>query len=193
VGLTLALAAAAFVLPRNVLSEVERDAAGAVGTDNSKLTQDQRELLEFKATLAALDDALMRNHLENYYTLNNRLGKMMERELRQSSERLRAAEEAQKQQRAAQRMRATMGSSGIEFLDLDRDPSPVQTEQLDIASAKERAKEMRQILERFDALQVNLHEQDTRAYARNAALLDKFLELMRAEGVTTSNVADTRK
>ena len=191
-GLTLALALAAFVPPVSVLSEVERDATGAVGSDASKITRDQHELLEFKATLAALDDALMRNHLENYYTLNSRLRRMMERELDQSRERLRTAEDIRKQQRSVQRMRATMGASGVDFLDLNRDPVQVDGEHMDIASAKTRGNDMEKLIQRFGALQVSVQEQDTRSYARNAALLDKFLALMRAEHAAVADVSSAK-
>lgn len=191
-GLALGLALVAFVPPVSVFSEVERDATGAVGTDASKITRDQRELLEFKATLAALDDALMRNHLENYYTLNNRLRKMMDRELDQSRARLRTAEDIEKKNRSVQRMRATMGSSGVEFLDLDRDPLEMHNEHQDIASAKKRGSEMEKLIQRFGALQVSVQEQDTRSYARNAAVLDKFLELMRAEHAAAVDLSSTK-
>ena len=191
-GLVFALALVAFAAPRSVFSEVERDATGAVGSDASQITRDQREILEFKATLAAMDDALMRNHLENYYTLNNRLRQMMERELEQSRQRLRDAEELRKQQRSAQRMRATMGASGVDFLDLEQDPIQIDGGHLDIASAKKRGNEMEKLIQRFGALQLSVQEEDTRAYARNAAVLDKFLQLMRAEDAAVMDLSSAK-
>jgi len=187
-SLWIMLVTASLVLPAIVLSDVERDRTGAVRTDASGVTRDQRELIEFKATLAALDDALLRNHLENYYTLNTRLKSMMERELKQSRARVKDAERDRRLLHT-ERMKASVGGSGTGFLDLHNDRATVQDEHQDIAGAKKRRDDMHKLIRRFEVVQENVREQDQRAYARNAALLDKFFELMRAEHTAALNLS----
>lgn len=177
-----AVIAVGMAFPAMLSADVARDHSGAIETasDGTQFSHEQRELIEFKTTLSALDDALMRNHLENYYTLNSRLKGMMERELNQSRARVREAEKATARMRA-QRMKATMGGSGTDFLDLPESHSEVRDEQHDVAALKKRRDEMKKLIDRFDALQKSVHKADHRAYARNAAVLDNFFKVMRAD------------
>ena len=173
-------------VPLAVLAGVERNPRGAIetGSDASQLARDQRELIDFKVALAALDDALMRNHLEAYYSLNSRLQGMMDRELRQSRARIAeatAASEKSRRERRTEQMKASMGGTGSDFFQLQDERRDVRDAEQDIAGTRKRREEMMTILRRFEALQVGVHEGDDRAYARNAAFLDQFFKLMRDE------------
>lgn len=186
-----AVIAAGLTFPTMVQGDVARDRAGAIETtsEGAQLSHNQRELIEFQITLAALDDALMRNHLENYYTLNARLKGMMERELNQSRTRVHDAEKAKQRYRSemrAQHMKATMGGSGTDFLDLPDNRSEVRDEHHDIASLKKRRDTMEKLIDRFEDLRLSVYEADQRAYARNAALLDNFFKVMRAENAAAN-------
>jgi hypothetical protein len=151
---------------------------------DKELARDQRELHEFKTLLAALDDALMRNHLETYYQLNSRLRTLMDREFEQTRDRLAQATAEVAQSRRAmrgERMKAGMGGTSSDFLQLQDQQRDLRDDRYDLAGAKKRRDEMHTLIKRFDALQYGIQQEESRSYARNAALLDNFLKLMRAE------------
>jgi hypothetical protein len=176
------------ILPVGGFAEVPRSATGAVQSqldrDLSQASRDQREVIEFKMLLSAMDDALLRNHIETYYAINGRLREAMERELEQSRERL-AEVTAQinqsRRERRAREMKATMGGTSNDFFQLQDEGNDTTEHEFDLTAAKKRRDEMHRLIDRFDALQFGLDEGGERAYVRNSALLDRFLRVMRAE------------
>jgi hypothetical protein len=176
------------ILPVGSFAEVPRSATGAVQSqldrDLSQASRDQREVIEFKMLLSAMDDALMRNHIETYYAINGRLRQAMERELEQSRDHLAevtAEINRSRRERRAQEMKASMGGTSNDFFQLQDDRNDGSQHEFDLTAAKKRRDEMHKLIDRFDALQLALDEGDERAYVRSAALLDEFLRVMRAE------------
>ena len=136
--------------------------------DKSEMTRDHKEVAEFHRLLVAMDDALQKNAVERYGSLNRRLQTVMERELEQAR---------QKAIDAGRAAPVVMGADMIDpFGGMSDGPSlsPVQE-----TAIQKRAQEMEKLLEKSDALSYGLNRGDSGACTRNAAILDRFFKLMR--------------
>jgi hypothetical protein len=131
------------------------------------MTRDHKEVAEFHRLLVAMNDALEKNAVERYASLNRRLQTVMERELEQAR---------QKAIDAGRAAPAVMGADMIDpFGGMGAGPalSPVEE-----TAIQKRAEEMEKLLKKSGVLRYGLDHGDS-AYTRNAAILDRFFKLMR--------------
>jgi len=136
--------------------------------DKSEMTRDHKEVAEFHRLLVAMNDALQKNAVERYASLNRRLQAVMERELEQAR---------QKAIDAGRAAPVVMGADMIDpFGGMSDGPalSPVEE-----TAIHKRAEEMEKLLEKSGVLRYGLDHGDSGAYTRNAAILDRFFKLMR--------------
>jgi len=136
--------------------------------DKSEMTRDHKEVAEFHRLLVAMDDALQKNAVERYTSLNRRLQAVMEREVEQ------ARQKAIDSGRAAP---AVMGADMIDpFGGLGDGPAVSPKRE---TAVQKRSLEMEKLLQRSGALSYGLDNGDSAAYTRNAAILDRFFKLLR--------------
>lgn len=150
--------------------------------DKADMTRDHKEVAEFHRLLVAMDDALQKNAVERYTSLNRRLQAVMERELEQ------ARQKAIDSGRAAP---AVMGADMIDpFGGMGDGPavSPVRE-----TTIQKRAQEMEKLLDRSGMLSYGINHGDSASYTRNAAVLDRFFKLMRDDLVEVEEEIATRK
>jgi len=178
-GVTLALAVVALLV-----TDMARNASVASVNDREfimdkhEVTTDHKELAEFKRLLVAIDDALRKDAVERYVTLNVRLQTVMQRELEQTRTRV-SNMPGRSHGIPVDLMRAStmddaFGSAGAPTAG-DRDRERRRR------AAIKRIQKMEKLLQSVGELEYGLQRGDGRSTTRNAALLDQFLKLMRED------------
>lgn len=146
--------------------------------DKYDVTTDHKELAEFKRLLVFMDDALRKDAVERYLTLNQRLHLAMQRELEQTRSRL-ASLRSGASDVPGNVMRANTMGDGFGFTDA---PNLVQqNRELRRRAALRRVQKMEALIDRVGELEYGLQQGNGNSTTRNAALLDQFLKLMRED------------